>query len=95
METVEERFKELSKSMGASYKRMADQIADRTLGEHVMELLRADGDISMAGLRQALLCSIEKSDSACGKADPELDQQRLNAEAALKVLEQLLASRAS
>lgn len=95
MDTVEDRFKELSKSMSASYKRMADQTAGRTLGEHVMELLRKNGDISVAGLRQALTSSIELSESACGAADPELDQQRLNAEAALKVLDQLLASRDS
>lgn len=77
------------KKMSDSYKRLCEEIKDRTVWNHIFNLIIKDGEISLEALRQSLVREIETSRSIKGECDPDHDKPRMEAEAALNYLDKI------
>ena len=71
----------------------SESVKEWTLGSIVIGLIKTTGAVSVPAMQSELQRIIDSSASASGKAQPELDTDRVRAEAALAYLQELLADR--
>lgn len=63
----------------------------RAIGDQVCRLIAKDGEISVTALTEAFQTIVDQSQSVRGQTKPEMDLERLQAEASLAHLQKLLS----
>jgi formate dehydrogenase maturation protein FdhE len=83
--------KKLLKNTADALKSLAESVKDNSLGKHVANVIEAHGGVSIALLKEAIETSINQSSSINDESKHPLDSRRLNDEAVLNYLNNLLA----